>query len=466
MGIPLLCVTALDVGSRVLVEVRHQVHVSKNKFATCFDTAEKLLVISTRAWKMISWQWNHAVFTALKSHERPNKKGNGRMSTKLMSPFAMLLLCFCGSALAAPPQGLNSAAAQELVDAGVTQYVGAFTPVASEAVGDWIKHTYDTESGNGPICIAGTPLTVFTKAQNPANVMIFLQGGGACWQDFYFCNILADAMPPDMGMATSGIWVPEFDTGSQVIKNPIADWSVVYLSYCDGSVFSGDNDVVDANFPFGPVRFHRGLRNVTAGIDLAKALFPNANRILVAGSSAGGIGASSNAAFLARMAYGNNKQLLVFSDSGPLFSNLNIVPHVLARANDWAFGQFYPASCVMCDDLGQGTELLKWRFENDSTVREAFYLTDGDAVLRFFFFIPTQAQFRDLTLTESDPINADNPDRYKRFIRSGSASHTALQSPDLYLATANGVPLYKWLDDFLVPRPFWVDIVEDFVPLP
>ena len=31
---------------------------------------------------------------------------------------------------------------------------------------------------------------------------------------------------------------------------------------------------------------------------------------------------------------------------------------------------------------------------------------------------------------------------------------------------ANGVPLVDWTDDFLVPRPSWVDIVEDFVPIP
>ena len=32
------------------------------------------------------------------------------------------------------------------------------------------------------------------------------------------------------------------------------------------------------------MRYHRGLRNVTAGIDLAKEMFPNAGRIMVAGA--------------------------------------------------------------------------------------------------------------------------------------------------------------------------------------
>jgi hypothetical protein len=44
----------------------------------------------------------------------------------------------------------------------------------------------------------------------------------------------------------------------------------MFVSYCEGSVCSGDNDVAGPNFPFGPVRFHRGLRNISAAMDLAK----------------------------------------------------------------------------------------------------------------------------------------------------------------------------------------------------
>jgi hypothetical protein len=106
----------------------------------------------------------------------------------------------------------------------------------------------------------------------------------------------------------------------------------VYLPYCDGSVFSGDNDVVDANFPFGPVRFHRGLRNLTAGMDLAKDTFPHAHRILVAGSSAGGVGAAGFAPFLARFLYGNFVKLFVFNDAGPVAVNLNEAAAIQTRA--------------------------------------------------------------------------------------------------------------------------------------
>lgn len=381
------------------------------------------------------------------------------------------LLCATSTAFGEPgkqkARGLNPEATQELVDSGVTKYMGEFTPALSEDVGDgWVRHTFDPAGGAGPICIAGTPYTAFTKDNDSDNLLIMLQGGGACWQDFYFCNILSDDLPPPLAGPHSGIWVDSFDTGSEIIPNPLADWDIVYLPYCDGSVFTGDNDVPDANFPFGPVRFHRGLRNVTAGIDLAKAMFPHKARVMVAGSSAGGVGAASLTPFLARFAWGNTTKLMVFNDAGPIAINLDETAAIEARAEDWQFGQFYPSSCTQCDAEGQGTGIVHWRLDNDSTIREAFYSTDGDATNRFFINVPTQEQYRELIVTEHGMLNAAHPDRYKQFIRSGDDEHTALQRPTFYLGEADGVFLDTWTGDFLVPRPFWVDIVEDFVPIP
>lgn len=384
------------------------------------------------------------------------------------------------------PGGLTPQAEQELKDAAVDKYVGQFSPSSSEDVGQgWVKHTFDRgELFDGPICIAGTDYSVFTKKGNPAKLLIMLQGGGACWQDFYNCNVLSEEQEPPPPQV--GIW----DEVSGL--NPIDDWSVVYMPYCDGSVFTGDNDVPDADWQafieaelglppgFGPpVRFHRGLRNVTAGIDLAKEMFPRASRVLVAGSSAGGVGATAFAPFLARMAYGNNKKLMVFNDAGPVAINLADSDAIEARADDWKFGDFYPQSCVdsgLCDATGQGTGLIKWRLANDRTIREAFYSTDFDTTNRFFMnllptvpqddptfpdqFLWTGLQYRNLIIDEHGQIHDLFPDRYKRFIRAGQFTHTALQTPDFY-ESADGVPLFDWLDDFLVPRPSWVDIVED-----
>jgi hypothetical protein len=205
-------------------------------------------------------------------------------------------------------------------------------------------------------------------------------------------------------------------------------------------------------------------------MDLAAATFPDAQKITVAGSSAGGVGVAGFAPFLVRFLYGNNVKISVFNDAGPVTVNLDpdnpfAQADIVARAADWQFGQFYPASCTDCDDMGQSTAIIEWRLDNDSEIREAFYETDADATNRFFtrlLFDP--AGFRDLVVTEHGLVNAAHPDRYKRFIVAGDTSHTALQSPLFYSQDADGVLLNEWTDDFIDKSTGWVDIVEDPTP--
>jgi Pectinacetylesterase len=375
--------------------------------------------------------------------------------------FLLLGLLLTGvAALGNGCPGLRIGAYAQLARAGVNQYLGHFTPASSTPVGDgWTRHDFDPQDGDGPICIAGTPYSIFSRAGDPSKLLIFEQGGGACWQDFYNCNITVEnnPLPPIPSVDAVGLW--NHDNPG----NPFADYSVVYMPYCDGSVFSGDNDVADPNFPFGPVRHHRGMRNQSAGVDLAKALFPNAEQITVAGPSAGGVGAAGFAPFLVRFLFGNGVDLTVFNDAGPVAVNLDPsqTASIAARANDWQFGKFYPASCNQCDDLGQATAVIDWRLMNDTTIRESIYETDGDLTNRFFLgLLGDQPAWRNLIVTAHGLLNADYPNRYKRFFVSGDTSHTALQTILFYTQTANGVPLNEWAADFVNHAPGWIDIVE------
>jgi hypothetical protein len=391
-----------------------------------------------------------------------------------LSLTAVFLMSANGYANGKGDKGLSDEAFDELSDAGVDKYLGAFEPISSVDVGDgWTKHTFDPAFGlqgpNGPVCIAGTPFSAFTREGDPKKLLVMHQGGGACWQDFYNCNVLSeDQEPPSPPV---GIW--DFDNKDNVLGK----YSILYMPYCDGSTFGGDNAVFDPAFgtaigvPEAVFRFHYGLRNASAGMDLAAATFPDAEKVVVAGSSAGGVGAAAFAPFLARFNYGNNVNLAVFNDAGPIAVNLDpnnaaAQADMAARAADWQFGKFYPASCTDCSVTGQQTAIIKWRLDNDSAIREAFYETEFDQTNRFFtrlLFDPFG--YRTLIVTEHGMLNAAHPDRYKRFIvNSSDTSHTALQSPLFYLQTADGVFVNDWTSDFLKNRPGWVDIVEDHVP--
>ena len=418
----------------------------------------------------------------------------------------------------ADSSGLNADAADELRDAGVDKYLGISVSTTSEH-GVWTEHAFDPlytpdatyPSGvrpDGPACIAGTEYSVFTRQGDPKKLLIFLQGGGACWQGFYNCNVLADEQaPPEQG-PFPGVFDPT------AADNPFADYSVVYMPYCDGSTFGGDNDVNDPAWQayiekelklppgFGPpTRFHRGLRNASAGMDVAGEMFPDAKQITVMGHSAGGVGAAAFAPFLARFVFGNeNTKLTVYNDAGPIAVNLGTPPtttsppdipwlSVYARQNDWQFQQFYPQSCVddgLCNAFGQQTGIIHWRLANDRSIREGFYETDSDLTNRFFAqgdgSIMNPEAYRDLILTEHGALNEAYPKRYKRFIVSADDTHGAVQvtapTPNFpyvqpfsfYTREANGTMLTDWATEFVrigsrQSKFGWKDIVEDYVPV-
>jgi hypothetical protein len=384
---------------------------------------------------------------------------------------SILLFALVSTTAQADRPGLDPAARTELSDAGINKYVGQFVPATSEDVGNgWTKHTFDSEGGDGPICIDGSDYTVFTRpGTHPKKTAVFLNGGGACWQDFYFCSTQADQDPP----GEAGIFASSYDTGSEVIDNPLSEYSMVYASYCDGSVFVGDNAVVDPNFPLGTVRHHRGLRNLTAAMDLARDEFGRPAQLFLSGASAGGVGTASFAPFVARFVFGDKPKIKNFNDAGPVAALLIPIPPIIAaieaRAADWQFEQFYPESCTECSPFNQATEVVKWRLDRDNRITEAFYSTDQDTTNRFFLGGLDGPTYRAILTSVHADVTAEFPDTYKTFIRSGDDSHTAFRFDRFYTATANGVPLYEWTDDFVhsVPGlPGWVDIVEDFVPAP
>ncbi len=406
-----------------------------------------------------------------------------RRRTLLSLSLALFALVGWAAESAANSGGLNRRARKELREAGQDRCIGKFEPAAREDVGGgWDRYTFDPEGGDGPIRIVGTPLTVFHQERSEDDLLIVLDGGGACVQGAYFCSFLANEDPPGDG----GIFGESFDG----IENPFADWSKIFVSYCDGSIFSGDNEVVDSNWPFGGIRYHRGVRNLTAALDLAHDLNPKAKKVLLSGISAGGYGVANYAPSLYRFIFPKSAKLYVLNDSGPSISN-PLVPFDEA----WQASQFFPESCTECsltNPEGDGA-YVEWTLQNDRGYKGALYSTDGDAVIRGFTFIPTQEQYRARLLDVQDPLNEEFPKRYRRFIRSGSEAHTALGFFGFYLFEADGVPLFEWVEAFVRGNhggddddddddgddddgdddddddddgTAWVDIVEDFVPVP
>jgi hypothetical protein len=125
---------------------------------------------------------------------------------------------------------------------------------------------------------------------NPAskNLMIFLEGGGACF------NALTCGMNPanfnssTLSTAASGGILSRTD-----MANPVKDWNMVYVPFCTGDVFAGNAPDTVVPGVAGKQQFV-GYVNMTRYLAKLAPAFKDASKILLTGISAGGFGAAAN----------------------------------------------------------------------------------------------------------------------------------------------------------------------------
>ena len=150
---------------------------------------------------------------------------------------------------------------QELYDQGIDRYLGKYSPMLSETEGDVVTHTFG--SGDGPLCLNGAEYRMATRDKGSSELMIFLNGGGYC--SSAFCFVVTPS--GERGIPALGV----LDTA--LPGNPLASWNTAYLPYCDGGLHISDADS-DSNGDGQIDRYQRGLRNLSAALDVAVATFP------------------------------------------------------------------------------------------------------------------------------------------------------------------------------------------------
>jgi Pectinacetylesterase len=225
------------------------------------------------------------------------------------------------------------------------------------------------------------------------NLLIMFEGGGACW-DYPSCSgatgILGAANPN--GLADDYITTMKAEYVSPLVngadpgfptrpKNPIVTngWDVVYMPYCTGDVHIG-NSVVTYHDPLGaepPILFrHKGFHNTTQAMSYLAGQFPNINKLLITGFSAGGV-ATSAGYYVARNTLQPNQGFML-NDSGPLFPAPNTSYHSrylhetirTAWNLDSVFSQlpdgFDP------ENFGSVNDLLAQQFPNDRLAYTAY----------------------------------------------------------------------------------------------
>jgi hypothetical protein len=217
--------------------------------------------------------------------------------------------------------------------------------LTSEVWGAWEKVDIP-----GAVCGNNTPYKIFEMRSTGTinwllgytqNLIIYLEPGGACW-DYPSCTgqsgIRGAANPdgiPDNFMNLGDYLDPDIEGGSPnavisplILKNhPAGDevetarWNKVFIPYCTGDVYTGNRVATyeDSTGENQPLEYnHNGAVNIELVIEYLQQAYPLIDKLLVTGSSAGGVGALVNYHFFRKGLNPETSYLL--NDSGPIFS--------------------------------------------------------------------------------------------------------------------------------------------------
>ena len=294
--------------------------------------------------------------------------------------------------------------------------------------------------------------------------MIYLSGGGACWKEY--CQAFTQT---HVGIPPLQILNPDS------VTNPVRDWNVSYVPYCDGSLFAGEAEYDDDGD--GKIdRYHHGLRNLTAALEKTKENFPAPKRILLTGSSAGSFG-TIVATPLVRTIY-PDIPIFVFEDSGTGIAKAEDPGFVSGLLEQYQATRFIPKSCPDCIANGHLTRLVGWELEQDHKLKLGVFSSYRDKIYAQFFLGIGGDQFEQQLKLETSYLNGKFPDRYKLFLINGEMHTTlagdvsvflgdidignfnisgAVSIGGMYTTELNGVSVAEWIRRMLSDGSHWVN---------
>jgi hypothetical protein len=306
-------------------------------------------------------------------------------------------------------------------------------------------------------CRDGSPAGIAVNL-NPSSkkVMIFLEGGGACF-DYVSCSRSAGNIGSRGRAMSDGV----FDRGNLV--NPVRDWNYVYVPYCTGDIHGGTNATGRVQNVSGTQRFV-GHLTMQRFLQRLGPTFRDASDLLLTGVSAGGYGALLNG-ILVQRAFPQVKVKLV-SDSAPPLP-IATAPACLQKkwSTTWGFDKSLFADCgTNCpnhEDYAQTYALYVNQLLADRT--SGFLAATRDNVIASFYGAGVD-DCTGTTLTDYIPLNVlardvvAFRDRAKVFGNHGtylldSTSHGFLDEDRFFSTNVGEVKLIDWFTKIVNNQP-------------
>lgn len=341
--------------------------------------------------------------------------------------------------------------APQCAEEGADRCLGVFTADEVTTDGDITTHTF--VGTDGPTCIYGSDYRIFSRPGESDTLMFYLPSDGA-------------ALPGATPLLTSRGTAPPSPLLNGLLDNdpsdnPVtSDVDLVYISPCDGSLYAGDVEIEEDD---GDIRYQRGLRNISAGIDIGQELFPNPERIVLAGSGGGSFGVLLVA--LTVLEAFPETDVYVIQDGAVGLAKGDIddafVPGVIEA---WNIVPSLPEGCgLACFDNGHLTPIVRYMLDNYDNIRFAAFSSAQESVVRTFLdLIPPEISGEDyqgFVENELADLAEEYPGRYGYFVVNGNAaSFTGLDGRFDY--EVDGVSFGAWLASFLADDEGWASVTE------
>jgi hypothetical protein len=329
------------------------------------------------------------------------------------------------------------------------------TPTATPAVPDLAAGWTKIEPGGDTICSQGTPYAYYVHPGTVNRLLVYFQGGGACWDDFtcsnpdiYFDNAVDESDNPENW--TEGIG--DLDNPD----NPFKDWFLVYIPYCTADIHWGDNTQTYTIGGEDTTLYHKGFVNVSAVLDWIETNFEKPEKIFVTGCSAGSYGSAMGAPHI--HALYPDVPLYQLGDAGAGvvtddffengFPNWGAVPTI----PDWI-----PALDIPWTEITMAKIYIALA-NYYSSDRWSQYNTAFDEAQEFFYAAMggTAADWSDLMLASIQDIG-DNASSFHSYTAPG-AIHCITGDDIFYTREVEGVKFHEWVDD-MVNDEAWDDVM-------
>ncbi len=299
--------------------------------------------------------------------------------------------------------------------------------------------------GGDTLCATGTPYQFQVRPADPSRVMIFLNGGGACWSgDLCDPAVGANAYTPlaDMDSNNAATKSGAFDAVNP--ENPFAGWTQVFVSYCTGDSHLGAKDAAYTTSAGKQLTIHhRGKANVQSALDWVYANYPAPDRVFVGGGSAGAIASPYYAGVVAD--HYPQAEIVQYADGAGGYragavAGLLETWGTFTNMPDWPELAAFDQATFTTEDFFRVTAA-----RHPDMRMSQFNNVDDEVQQMFLALMGVTDPVRSLMQANLDELAADIPN-FRSYSAAGK-DHTLLRYDRLYKTETGGVRGVDWVRD-------------------